>query len=229
MLRARLYSFLAWAFVTLWSRTINVRIVNRDIRDRLEAEGKQCIYTFWHGSLFLMLHAHRKAGVTILASESRDGEIMAQLLRRFGFEVVRGSTKRNGHRALLALASCLRRGRSVAIAVDGPRGPAREVKPGTLFLAGKLNVPIVPIVVSAKHAAVLEGTWDKLMVPAPFTRGVIVYGDPIVVDGASDEAIESGRAKLIAAMRRLTLEAQERADVAEREPHGRFWERVRGR
>ena len=229
MLRARLYSFLAWAFVTLWSRTINVRIVNRDIRDRLEAEGKQCIYTFWHGSLFLMLHAHRNAAVTILASESRDGEIMAQLLRRFGFEVVRGSTKRNGHRALFGLASRLRRGRSVAIAIDGPRGPAHEVKPGTLFLAGKLNVPIVPIVVSAKHAAVLEGTWDKLMVPAPFTRGVIVYGEPIVVDGVSDEAIESGRAKLIAAMRRLTLEAQERAGVAEREPHGRFWERVRGR
>lgn len=226
MLRARIYSFLAWAFVTLWSRTISVRIVNREVRDRLKAEGKQCIYTFWHGNLFLLLHAHRNAEVAILASESRDGEIMAQLLRRFGFDVVRGSTKRNGHRALFRLADCIRRGGPVAIAVDGPRGPARAVKPGTLFLAGKLGVPIVPIAVAARHAAVLE-TWDKLMVPAPFTRGVIVYGDPITVDGASDEAIEAGRVKIVAAMRGLTLDAEERARVPEGEPHGRFWERVR--
>ena len=228
MLRARLYSFLAWAFVTLWSMTFTVRIVNREIRDRLDAEGTRCIYTFWHGNLFLLLHAFRNAGVTILASESRDGEIMAQLLRRFGFRVVRGSTKRNGHRALFGLARSLRQGRSVAIAVDGPRGPAHEVKPGTLFLAGKLNIPVVPIAVASKHAAVLD-TWDKLTVPAPFTRGVIIFGDPVTVDSASDEAIEAGRAKLNAAMRRLTLEAQELAGVPEREPHGRFWEKVRGR
>lgn len=228
-LRARLYSFLAWASVTLWNRTVTVRMENQDVPDRLAAEGKQCIYAFWHGRLFMLLHSHRMSGITILASESRDGEVMAQLLRRFGFRVVRGSTKRNGHRALFGLASCLRRGQSVAIAVDGPRGPAHDVKPGTPFLAGKLKVPIVPVGVAAKQELSVPGTWDKLMVPTPFTKGVIVYGDPITVDGTSEEAIETGRVKLSAALRRLTLEAQKRVAVPEREPHWRVRERIRGR
>src|SRR5512139_931592 len=135
MIYTRTLSFIAWAVTTLWSRTLKVQHVNREVPDRLAAEGRNVIYAFWHDSMFLLPYTHRNSGVVVMVSESRDGDIAAGTLRHFGFEVVRGSSKRKGNRALIALINSLRRGRSVAIAVDGPRGPRHEAKEGAVFAA----------------------------------------------------------------------------------------------
>lgn len=214
-MRAKILSFLAWAVVSVWSRTIAVRRMNGGVMDRLAAEQRNCIYAFWHGSMFLLLQAHRGCGVAIMASESKDGEIMASILRLFGYTTVRGSSKRKGNRALLNLIHVIRAGGSAAIAVDGPRGPRHEVKPGVVFLAGKLKVPIVPVATMAARAWPVNRSWDALMVPAPFTRGVILYGDPITVDGTADEDIESGRARLQEALHGLDREARELVAIGE--------------
>src|SRR5512143_1350765 len=140
MIYAKGLSFAVWAMFSLWSRSLKVRIVNRDIPDRISAEGRNAIYAFWHGSLFLLPYTYRNSGNVIMVSESRDGEIMARTLKNFGFEVVRGSSKRKGHRALIALINSMRKGKSVATAVDGPRGPVHKVKKGVVFLAGRLQV-----------------------------------------------------------------------------------------
>jgi lysophospholipid acyltransferase (LPLAT)-like uncharacterized protein len=196
MIRARIISGIAWFLVSLWSRTIKIHFVNGELSERLAMEGKNIIYVFFHGDLFLLPHFYRNSGYVIPASESRDGEIMAQLLRRFGFVTVRGSSKRKGQKALLALISSIRQGKNVAVAVDGPRGPLREVKAGVVFLAGVTKAPIIPVAVAANKYWVIKKSWDELMIPLPFTEGNITYGEPIYVNGTSNEEIEAARRKI---------------------------------
>ncbi len=209
MFRARILSFMGWVIVSLWSRTVGLRFENKATPERLATEGKNIIYAFWHGRQFLLFHSHRDSGIIIPASESRDGEIQARILKRFGFEVVRGSSKRKGDRALLGLVDGLRKGRNIAVAVDGPRGPACEVKPGVMYLSGKLGKPIVPVASSARRYWVMAKVWDKLLLPRPFTTGVIIYGNPIWVRGTAEEELEAKREELEAALRSLTSQADE--------------------
>jgi lysophospholipid acyltransferase (LPLAT)-like uncharacterized protein len=209
MLRARILSFIGWFLVSAWSRTIRMRFVNREVPDRLAAEGKNFIYAFWHGRQFLLFHSHRKSGIVIPASESRDGEIQAWILKRFGFDVVRGSSKRKGERALLGLVDGLRKGKNIALAVDGPRGPLYEVKQGVAYLAGKLDKPIVPVVTSAGRYWTLEKIWDKYLLPKPFSTGVVIYGDPITVQGIAEGELEAKRRDLEAALNGLMTRADE--------------------
>src|SRR5512135_203734 len=200
MIREKVLSYIGWVLISIWSRTIRIQFIEKEIPDQLRAEGKNLIYAFWHGRQFLLFHNHRNTGIVIPASESRDGDIQAGVLLHFGFDVVRGSSKRKGDRALLGLVDGLRKGKDIALAVDGPRGPIYEVKQGITYLAGKLNKPIVPVSTSAKRFWILEKIWDKYMLPVPFTRGVIVYGEPIVVRGIQEEELESKRRELTDAL-----------------------------
>lgn len=207
MMRARILSFIAWTLLSLWCRTLRITFVNKEVPDRLKAEDRNIIFAFWHGRQFLLFHTHRMLGVVIPASESRDGEIQAGVLTRFGFEVVRGSSKRKGAQALLGLVDGLRRGKHIALAVDGPRGPLHEVKHGVTYLAAKLDKPIVPVITSAKRFWILDRIWDKYLLPLPFTRAVVMYGEPITVSGMSEDVLEAKRGELQAALNRLMAEA----------------------
>jgi lysophospholipid acyltransferase (LPLAT)-like uncharacterized protein len=209
MFRARILSFVGWIVLSLWSRTLRIQFVKKAIPLRLASEGKNVIYAFWHGRQFMLFHSHRNSGVVIPASESRDGEIQAGILKRFGFDVVRGSSKRKGDRALLGLVSGLRKGKDLAIGVDGPRGPLYEAKQGVVYLAGKLDKPIVPVTTSARSFWILEKIWDRYLLPKPFTRGVVMYGDPIIVSGISEEELERKRKELETALNTLMAQADD--------------------
>ncbi len=206
-MRAKLLSFIGWLLISVWGATVRVRYVNREPVERLQAEGKNFIYAFWHGRQFLLLFNHRKRGIVLPSSESRDGEIQAGILKRFGYGVVRGSSKRKGDRAALALVDALRKGKVIALAVDGPRGPVYEVKQGVTYLAGKLDKVIVPVSTSAARFWILEKIWDKYLLPVPFTRGVVVYGEPIVVKGTDEQQLESKRVALAEALNRAMAQA----------------------
>jgi len=205
--RAKLLSLLGWTLLSLLSRTIRLEFVNKKVPDRFLSEGKNFIYAFWHGRQLLLFHSHRNSGVIIPASESRDGDIQAGILKRFGFDVVRGSSKRKGERALLGLVDGLRRGKRIALAVDGPRGPVYEVKQGVTYLSGKLDKPIVPVITSAKRYWILDKIWDKYLLPAPFTRGIVLYGEPLIVQGTSIEELESKRKELETRLNGLMAQA----------------------
>lgn len=207
MFRAKLLSFIGSIVLSVWSRTVRIQFVNKAVPDRLASEGKNVIYAFWHGRQFLLFHSHRNTGIVIPASESRDGEIQARILKWFGFEVVRGSSKRKGDRALLGLVDRLRKGKNLALAVDGPRGPIYEAKQGVTYLAGKLNKPIVPVITSAERFWLLNKIWDKYLLPKPFTRGVIMYGEAIIVNGIIEEELEGKRKELEAVLNRLMAQA----------------------
>ena len=206
-MRARILSFIGWSLMSLWSSTVRIRFMDRDIPEGLHAQGGNIIYAFWHGRQFLLFYAYRNTGIVIPASESRDGEIQAGIIGRFGLGVVRGSSKRKGAQALLGLVDALRSGKDIAIAVDGPRGPVYEVKQGITYIAGKLGIPIVPLSVAAKRAWVLEKIWDKYLLPVPFTECVIMYGEPIIVNGTGEEELENKRQELTAALNTIMARA----------------------
>lgn len=207
MFRARILSLVGWILLSAWSRTVRIRFENKSVPEVLSAEGKNFIYAFWHGRQFLLFHNHRHSGIVIPASESRDGDIQAEILYRFGFDVVRGSSKRRGDRALLGLVDGLKKGKIIALAVDGPRGPIYEAKQGVIYLAGKLNKPIIPVATSAKRYWLLDKIWDKYLLPVPFSEGIIMYGEPIIVEGISEEELETNRRKLETVLSNLTTRA----------------------
>lgn len=162
---------------------------------RLRAQGTPVIFVFWHGRLLPLAHYHRNQGVVVLVSEHADGEYITRIIRHYGFGTARGSSTRGGVRGLKALVRQARRGRDLAITPDGPRGPAGEVKLGVLAAARLTGLPIVPVSAGASRAWTLP-SWDRFLVPKPFSRIRIAYGPPRRVprDAGQEELIREAEA-----------------------------------
>jgi len=196
--------------VGLLARTLRIRREERTVEGFWKA-GAPVIYAAWHSQILLLGYLYRHLHARVLVSRSRDGELIARLLARFGIETVRGSSSRDGAEALRALARSVRDGWDVFVVPDGPRGPRETVKPGIVTLARLTGAPIVPGSVGASPAWRLR-SWDEFRVPKPFARCVIRFGEPIrVARGADPEAEEAARRELEAALRALTRRAEEEA------------------
>ena len=170
------------------------REIGREHLQRVQAEGRQPILALWHGRILAATLYFRDRGVVAMTSENFDGEWVAQLMRRFGYQAARGSTSRGGARALGQLRREMAGGHATAFTVDGPRGPARVAQPGAAWLASATGNPIVPFhIEAASHWTVRS--WDRHQVPRPGGTLAIAIGAPIDVPArASQEEIESGRA-----------------------------------
>jgi lysophospholipid acyltransferase (LPLAT)-like uncharacterized protein len=169
------------------------------------------IYVVWHGRLLLMPYLYGRRGSHVLASRSRDGELVARWVRRFGLEPVRGSSTRGGGEALRRLAGALRRGGEVVVVPDGPRGPREVCKPGVIALARLTGAPIVPMALGASRQWRLA-SWDEFRIPRPFARCVMRFGEPIHVSRAAGRAgEEAARKEVEAALRGLCWQVDEEA------------------
>jgi lysophospholipid acyltransferase (LPLAT)-like uncharacterized protein len=192
-----------------WS--LRVSEVNASVVDKLWRPGSTgpAVYAVWHGRMLMLpyLYGHRQT-FHALASRSRDGEIMSRFVAGFGIRAVRGSSSRGSATALRGLARLLRdEGAHVVVVPDGPRGPRFVVKPGAVLLAHLGGAPIVPLGVGAAPRTVLR-SWDAFVIPHPFARTVVVFGDPIRVEPGRDRAaLERARQALEAALREATREA----------------------
>lgn len=149
--------------------------------------GKPVVFTLWHGRLLPCTHFHRQQGVVTLVSQHRDGEYITRAVRKWGYTAVRGSSTRGGLEALRELIQHLKAGRSLAITPDGPKGPREKMKPGPILMAQRGGAPIIPTVSGADRAWYFGG-WDRFLVPKPFARLKIVYGEPVFVPRRADEA-----------------------------------------
>ncbi len=194
--------------------TLRVREIRSAGVDALWRERRPVIYAAWHGRILLLPYLYGRRGVHVLASRSRDGELLSRFVQGFGVAVVRGSSSRGGGRALLALARLVRERQVEALLVpDGPRGPREVARPGAVLLARLTGAPLVPVGVGAWPRRVLR-SWDAFVVPRPFGRAVVVFGEPIVVPAAADRpAIEAKREELETALRRVTAAADRAAGV----------------
>jgi hypothetical protein len=130
---------------------------------------------------------YKGKGIWVMISQSKDGEIQDRIFRKLGYNSIRGSTGRNGERALIEAIRCLREGNTMAITPDGPKGPSGVVHPGVLVMAKKAGVPLIPLGVSARPRF-LVNSWDRHMLAAPFAKCCVKFGDPIYVPNDADEA-----------------------------------------
>jgi len=151
---------------------------------RLHEEGRPYIHAFYHDQLLMMTYSYlgRRWGreLAVLSSRHRDGEYVARTLERFGHVMVRGSTGQGAVSGLREMIRHLRARRDAAFAVDGPRGPRHQVQPGAVEAGRVTGSPIVPVAFAVSRKKVLR-SWDAFQIPLPFSRGVFVYGRPIVV------------------------------------------------
>jgi lysophospholipid acyltransferase (LPLAT)-like uncharacterized protein len=190
--------------------TLRVRREEAAVRP-LWAARASVIYAVWHGRLLLLPYLYGHRGSRVLASRSRDGELVARWVRRFGLEPVRGSSTRGGGEALRALARTLRSGGEVVVVPDGPRGPREVCKPGVIALARLTGAPIVPMALGASREWRLH-SWDEFRIPRPFARCVMRFGEPIEVPrGTGRGGEEAVRKEVEAALRGLCWQVDEEA------------------
>ena len=174
--------------------TWRYRLTNTEPMRALRSRRQPFIFAFWHGTMLPLVWVHRGEGVPVVISEHRDGEIIAQIVEHFGFRTIRGSSTRGAARALLAIVRELESGAEVAVTPDGPRGPARRFAGGALVAAQRVGVPIVGVAVTASSAWRLN-SWDRFMIPKPFSRVHIAYTAPtcVAASSARDAEAEAGR------------------------------------
>jgi lysophospholipid acyltransferase (LPLAT)-like uncharacterized protein len=148
------------------------------------------ILSFWHACIIPATYLFRNVGIRVMSSNSYDGEYMGRIIHKFGFVAVKGSSSRNAVRALLGLRRGLQEGWAVAFSIDGPRGPRYKVKPGPIALARSSAVPMSMFHIAVESAWVLN-TWDRLIIPKPFSRVLMRFGKLIPVPAdASDEDLD---------------------------------------
>jgi hypothetical protein len=163
------------------------------------------IYCFWHQCVLPCTVYFRHSHAVILISKSYDGELITRILKMFGFDAVRGSSSRSAREGLLGLAHIVQSGRTAIFTADGPRGPIYQTKMGPIKLAQMTGAPIGAFHLEPEHAWVM-GSWDKFLVPKPFTRICVSWAQWTHVSAdLPAEDFESKRAELNAAIERARL------------------------
>ena len=198
----RIIIWLGYWLIRLIGPTLRVTISYEDgAQETLEQ--RPLIASFWHSCMIPATYICRDLGVRVMSSNSYDGEYMGRIIRKFGFVAVKGSSSRNAVRALLGLRRALGDGWTVAFTLDGPRGPRHKVKPGPVALARSAGVPLTMFHAAVDKAWVLN-SWDRMMIPRPFSRVLLRFGKliPVPTD-ASDDDVERYTAELQAALDRV--------------------------
>ncbi len=162
----------------LLAATWRVTVNGWDHVETAMRSGKPLVMITWHGRLMIMSWHVRDRGLVTMISQSRDGELVARVVQKLGFKVVRGSSSRGGAEAAREMLEAIQKGRVAAMICDGPRGPIYKMKPGAAFLAMQANAAVIPSIASADRAWIFR-SWDRFMVPKPFARVRIYYGTAI--------------------------------------------------
>jgi lysophospholipid acyltransferase (LPLAT)-like uncharacterized protein len=190
----RLLGAVLASVVRLWHLTLRVERINTAVFTDPQLRSKRPVIMLWHDEIFPLIPAHAGERMACVVSQSKDGEILTQVLESFGFMTVRGSSSRGGMRALIAAKRVMdEQGVGVIFTVDGPRGPRHKVKPGAVFLANHAGSPILPVRAVMSRAKIFHRAWDKFQLPWPFSKCTIIYGDPVFVPELGDDPEEMQR------------------------------------
>jgi len=162
----------------------------------MDEEGvlKEAVYAIWHNRLFLLAGVFAGREICAIVSKSKDGELIAKALDVLGYNLARGSSSRGGAQALLQMLKNKDYNKGFVVTVDGPRGPCYKVKDGVVFLALKSGLPIIPVSYKISKSFTIN-SWDKFIIPFPFSSAQIIFGEPFFVKEdmdllASKEIIE---------------------------------------
>jgi lysophospholipid acyltransferase (LPLAT)-like uncharacterized protein len=194
-------------FIFLLGKTLRIKRVGEENLNPIQKNQGQVIYAFWHGRMLILSYSHRWQKIHVLISQHRDGELIARIIQRLGFVSVRGSTTRGGTKAIFEMANKGASGYNIAITPDGPKGPKFKVQLGTVYIAQRSGMPIVPITNSAKSCWILP-SWDGFLIPKPFSRAVIIIGEPIYVPlESTSQELEGKREEVEKKLVELTQKA----------------------
>lgn len=207
-------------FLIAWAGSLLVRLVGSTLRFQITreegslADGARValpgIYCFWHRAMIASAYHFRNMQIGIMISRSFDGECIARIVEKLGFRPVRGSSSRGGAGALMAMRDELELGHPAVFTADGPRGPLYVAKPGAVALAKKSGYKICCFHVAVERAWLLK-SWDKMIVPKPFSRASFYITSPVAVPPeATDEDLEQWRQKVQADLDRARLGAEAR-------------------
>ncbi len=192
-LNPNLLSRIGAVLIRLLGFTWRVRWRGRENLSKARELSNNVIFAFWHGRLLALSYTHRGRNIQVLASEHYDGDLMGRTIEWLGFGHLKGSSSRGAARAMRELASVLKRGFDVGLAVDGPRGPMGVLQQGAVELSRLTGKAIVPLTSTASRRRLLE-SWDRFQLPLPFSRVTVAYGEPLLV-GSSKSKQEREKAK----------------------------------
>ena len=185
--------------------TWRIRVIGGEFERAARASGRGVLYTIWHETLLPLTWHHRtRQDITMLVSPGIDGDYLEAFSVPLGFRVIRGATGQDGLRAFLGLGEVLSAGRPAAIAPDGPLGPRRVLTQGAVIAAQRTGALILPLHATARRGW-RAGSWDRFLIPKPFTRVTIRYAEPFTV-GDGPAGIETATAQLAGALEGLTRE-----------------------
>lgn len=171
-------------------RTTVINETDEEVVLKRLQEGQKMIAAIWHQRIFIVMGYARKFSrfsPSVMISQSRDGEMIADIYSRFHFRPVRGSSSRGGKEALAAMVSDLEQNPFAVHVLDGPRGPSGVVKPGLIVMAQLSGAPIFPFYITCDRAWVLK-SWDRTLIPKPFSRIFVRWGTPFYVPERLDDA-----------------------------------------
>ena len=199
-----------------WSAYLLIRLLGPTLRYQISfaEDGPQSlnfsptVFVFWHRCILPACYAFRNRKIAVMTSSSFDGEYIARIIELFGYRAVRGSSTRGGVRALLGMHTEIEEGRSVAFTIDGPLGPIYVAKPGPVLLARNTGVPIVAFYVAPQRAWILN-SWDRMLIPKPFSRVGVYVGLYIrVPEDAGKEELEQLHRTMQASLEKVQEEAE---------------------
>jgi lysophospholipid acyltransferase (LPLAT)-like uncharacterized protein len=200
--------FLGFAFARILFGTMIIEERPNNYAKKVKFQGKNVIYAFWHSSMLVPGYAGRNLGIKVLISHHTDGEYIARVVQRLGYGVIRGSTTRGGAKALLSMIKKVKEEKaSLAITPDGPKGPRFVVQPGIIFLGQKTGYPIIPVSLVLTNYWELP-SWDRFRIPKPFSKAIIMYGEPIIIPPKLEKSkVEEHRELLERTLNKMGIEA----------------------
>ena len=180
-LKISLISTLGYWVILIFGKTLRWQVENWDTLESIHSSGKNLILAFWHGRIFMATYYFRARGIVVMISHNRDGEYIARVIQQFGYGVARGSSSKGSHGAIVEILQSIQKSKDVGFAMDGPRGPRYLAKPGAVYIAKKTGNPVLPFSISVKKKWLIN-SWDHFQVPCPFSRAVVLIGEPFYVD-----------------------------------------------
>ncbi len=205
---SRILPYIGLLAVKILNSTYSIKTINSAIEEKILESGKFPIYISWHQRFFpgITFLSGRKP-IAIIVSLSRDGDLISKMIEKLGWRPVRGSSSRGGTEALRRVNEIVKAGYSLGHIVDGPRGPAGEIKPGLLHIARTTGMPVLPTIISAKKKWIFA-SWDKFIIPRPFSKIIIKFDNPVSIpENADKKALEETRLELQNKLFRLYEEA----------------------
>lgn len=166
--------------IRIWYSTCRVQFHNISWRKEAEDSGRPIVRTSWHYCVLGLFAIYKHNPLVLMVSASNDGDYLARLVEKLGFDTVRGSSNKRGAKAAIELIRALRSGKHCGLAADGSQGPAQIAQAGPLLLAGKSGGMVLPMAYSASRYFTFK-TWDRLILPKPFSKIDVFYGKPFMI------------------------------------------------